>query len=238
MRGGDALTQLSDNQYRYNSKLERCKRIDQRDLYACLPLICDGFLRMADSPLRAPNAMTETPNRRPWQINLSTAILLLILLGITVVPMVADLVSGNGMAERFISECGWYFVPMSILHFAAFVIGCIVLIFFCEKPGTYLPRVGWFGTFLALLLIVGSLFNGLWSCFVWGRLYYSADYVFDFSLFFPINQNYIDITFGNERGKLLGVSMLQLQCVWGLYSAGVWSLTVMLYMQFRRWRRS
>lgn len=80
--------------------------------------------------------------------------------------------------------------------------------------------------FLALLLVVGALVNGLWSCLIWGRLYWSTDYVFDFSPFWPITQSVIDAQFGNLRGALFGVTIRELQAVWLLFALVAWGATV------------
>jgi hypothetical protein len=119
---------------------------------------------------------------------------------------------------------------MGILHLVLFAVGCLIFaILAIRKRGRFLRRVGRLGLFLGLLLLVGSVANGLWSCLVWGRLYYSTDYVFDFSAFWPITQWTIDAPFGTERGQLLGVSLFQVQLVWLLFAAGTWTATILLY---------
>ncbi|MCX5906530.1 MAG: sugar nucleotide-binding protein, partial [Deltaproteobacteria bacterium] len=68
---------------------------------------------------------------------------------------------------------------MGILHLAIFLVGCLGLAALAlRQRGTFLKRVGRFGFFMGLLLVIGSLLNGLWSCVIWGRLYFSTDYVF------------------------------------------------------------
>jgi hypothetical protein len=124
---------------------------------------------------------------------------------------------------------------MGMLHLAVFVVGCVILAALAMKQrGTFLRRVGRFGLFLGSLLIVGSVFNGLWSCLIFGRLYFSTDYVFDFSPFWPITQKVIDAPFGDLRGQLFGVSLFQLQLVWLLFAAGTWTVTIILYRFIRR----
>src|SRR5262249_15946239 len=119
---------------------------------------------------------------------------------------------------------------MGLLHLALFVVGSLI---FAElairQRGTFLRRVGRFGLFLGLLLVVGSVANGFWSCLVWGRLYFSTDYVFEFSPFWPIIQKVIDAPFGDMRGQLFGVSLLQWQLVWLLFAASTWAVTILLY---------
>ena len=84
----------------------------------------------------------------------------------------------------FPGECLVYFLFLGVVHVMMFAIGSIVLVtaFALREPHTtVLRRVRRFGLFVLLLLLVGSLVNGLWSCLVWGRLYYSTDYVVDFT---------------------------------------------------------
>lgn len=83
--------------------------------------------------------------------------------------------------------------------------------------------------FLTLLLIVGALCNGVWSCLVRGRLYCSTDYVLDFTPFWPIKQRVIDLPFGDQRGQLFGVTLTQLNIVWLLFATGTYGVTALLY---------
>ena len=136
---------------------------------------------------------------------------------------------------HFPVECFWYVYPfMGVLHLVVLIVGCIILsVLPRQQPGARKRRIGRFWLFMALLLVVGAFFNGLWSCLIWDRLYDSTDYVFDFSPFWPITQSVIDAPFGNERGQLLGVSLLQLQLVWFLFASGVWAVTILLYRIIR-----
>jgi hypothetical protein len=132
--------------------------------------------------------------------------------------------------DEFPAECLWYLAPMSLLHLIVFAIGCLVLAALTSKwSRTFLRRAGRLALFLGLLLVVGSVFNGLWSCMIWGRLYDSTDYVVDFLPFWPITQGVIDASFGDTRGQLLGVSLFELQLVWFAFAAGTWIVTFRLY---------
>jgi len=136
---------------------------------------------------------------------------------------------------QFPVECLFYLIPMSALHLVAFLVGCgIVAALPRRQPGTVRRRVGRLAMFIGVLLLVGSVFNGLWSCLVWDRLYDSTDYVFDFMPFWPITGRVIDAPWGDERGRLLGVSLFQLQLVWFLFAAGTWVATTVLYRLVRR----
>jgi hypothetical protein len=132
-------------------------------------------------------------------------------------------------------ECFLYVWPMmGIFHLILFAVGCVILLFASAKePSTYARRIRRFGLFLFLLLFVGALFNGFWSCLIWGRYYYSLDYVFDFSPFWPITQGIIEAPFGDQHGALLRGSLFQLQCIWFLFAAGTWTVTIFLYRRIR-----
>lgn len=132
--------------------------------------------------------------------------------------------------SEFPTECLIYLSIMGALHLALFAAGCAVFaVLTIWRRGTFLRRVRRFGLFLGLLLVTGSVANGFWSSLVWGRLYYSTDYVFDFSPFWPITQKLIDAPFGDMRGQLLGVSLFQLQLVWMLFALATWTLTIVMF---------
>jgi hypothetical protein len=137
--------------------------------------------------------------------------------------------------SEFPTECLWYLMLMGPLHLALFVVCCLASSALAVwQRGTFRRRVGQLGLFLGLLLAVGSVANGFWSCLVWGRLYFSTDYVSDFSPFWPITQKVIDAPFGDMRGQLFEVSLPQLQVVWLLFAVITWTLTILLYQWIRR----
>src|SRR5580704_16066573 len=111
---------------------------------------------------------------------------------------------------NYIYQCLWYLVPMAVLHFTVFVIGCAVLLLFSlRKLGSLRTRIFDFGVFLGLLLIVGSLMNGIWGCLIYNHLYHSADYIFDFSPFWPVTMNA-----DRPRVDIYGTTLLELNAVW------------------------
>jgi hypothetical protein len=141
---------------------------------------------------------------------------------------------------EFPHECLLYFAYTVIFHCYIFFFGCITLAVLgvlaalltkqlIKQLVIFLRQFARLGFFLAVLLIVGSIHNGLWSCLIWGRLYYSTDYWIDFFPFWPITQSVIDAEFGDGPGKLLGVSLLQLQLVWLLFASSTWIVTIILY---------
>ncbi len=137
--------------------------------------------------------------------------------------------------SQFPVECLFYFIPMSVLHLAAFLVGCgIVAVLPHKQPGTVRRSIGHLALFVGLLLLVGSVFNGLWSCLIWERLYDSTDYVFDFMPFWPISRAVIDAPWGDARGRLIGVSLFQLQLIWLLFAAGTWGATAFCYRLVRK----
>lgn len=110
---------------------------------------------------------------------------------------------------------------------------------FSKNRGIFYRRVGRLALFLFVFLIIGAFFNCLWTMAVFGRLYYSTDYCgIDFMPFWPITQGTIDMPFGDERGKLLGISLLQLQGMWFLFAMSTWAITFLIYrFLISKWER-
>jgi len=133
--------------------------------------------------------------------------------------------------NQFPVELFFYVLVMGYLYIPLFVIGSFVLALLPQKkPKILIRRIVRFGLFVGLLLIVGSLFDGLWTCLVFNRLYYEPDYMVGFVPFWPITQGVINETFGDEHGKLLGVTLTQLQMIWLLFALATWGLTVLFYL--------
>jgi hypothetical protein len=131
---------------------------------------------------------------------------------------------------EFPLECFYYLSLMALLHLVVFGLGsAIVAVLPSNQQGAKLQRIRRFALYNGLLLIVGSIFNGLWSCLVWDHLYDSTDYFFDFVPFWPITRAVIEAPWGNERGRLLGVSLFELQLVWLVFAAGTWLVTTAVY---------
>ena len=82
--------------------------------------------------------------------------------------------------------------------------------------------------FNLFLFLTAGLANGLWSCLIFGRLI-GPDYVCDFSPFWPITQGTLDARFGDEIGRLFGISLWQLQALWLLFAVSTWVSTLALY---------
>ena len=139
----------------------------------------------------------------------------------------SDVVLTNGIGwEHYPEEFMWSFVPMSVFYSIIFSLGCLILFALPrQKPGAFRRRVGRFGLFLALLLIVGSLFSGCWSCLIYEHLYRSSDYIADFVPFWPV-------TLENDPDLQIypyGTSLTKLNIVWLGFAASTWAVTIVLY---------
>jgi hypothetical protein len=122
-------------------------------------------------------------------------------------------------------ECLYHFVIMGTLYVAVFFIGSLLLLLFSLKRLTILPkRIGHFGLFLLLFLIVGSLVNGVWSCLIYGHIYDSFDYVIDFTPFWPVTMNP-----DPPRVEGYGTTLTELNSIWFAFSAFTWIVTLVLY---------
>jgi hypothetical protein len=64
----------------------------------------------------------------------------------------------------------------------------------------------------------------------YNRMYVSADTVVDFFPFFPFGHWVLDAELGTGRGRLMnGVSLRDVQVIWGAVAAAVWIATFALY---------
>jgi hypothetical protein len=138
----------------------------------------------------------------------------------------------------FPTKCFIYLLFGGIAHVLFFFFGffCIVVVSapsqrLCLHLSQNLRR---FTLFSLLFLPVAAIFNGVWSCTIWGQFYDSTDYVIDFLPFWPIARGIIDAPFVNERGQLLGISLFELQLIWFVFAVGTWAVTYCLYKQVLR----
>jgi hypothetical protein len=130
----------------------------------------------------------------------------------------------------FPAECFWYFWATGVLHLVAFVVG--VLVFAClsvKQPGRFLSRTRHLAGFLALFLVVGALFNGLWSCLIYERFYHSSDYVCGFVPFWPFTKYWMSAF--DSDGQLMEVP-IKMDVFWFLFAAATWSITILVYRLF------
>ena len=125
---------------------------------------------------------------------------------------------------EFPVECFWYLLPGGLLHIIAFPVFAaghsILRLAKCRRPRLVTVMV-----FQGYLLIAAMIANGIWSCAVWGRLYWSVDYTSDFSVFIPMFQSQIEYSWGLDMsGGLNGITLSQLNWVWFVFAAAVWIL--------------
>src|ERR1022692_4948805 len=110
--------------------------------------------------------------------------------------------------QDYPKECLIYFVSMGVFYLAAFVVVCVVLAALPhKKPGELRRRIGRFGLFVGLFLLVSSLFNGMWSCLVFDHLYYSIDCVSGFTPFFPATMTALHPQIVDIYGRPFGTTL-------------------------------
>lgn len=131
--------------------------------------------------------------------------------------------------SEFIPECLWYLMPEGILHVAIFFLSAVLfgMMWRCGVRG--LPRFGSIALFQVHLLWIAMIMNGIWSCAIWARLYWTVDYTSDFSPFRPISSNLIHYSWGEKMtGGLNGISLLTLNAVWLIFALFTWILAALL----------
>ena len=125
----------------------------------------------------------------------------------------------------YFAESLLYFVFMGAIIVIGFVIGSLLLFLLSRKSLGILPkRIGHFGLFLLLFLIVGSLVNGVWSCLIYGHIYDSRDYVFDFIPFWPVTMNA-----DPPQVESYGATLTEVNAIWFAFAIFTWTVTVVLY---------
>jgi hypothetical protein len=132
--------------------------------------------------------------------------------------------------RSYLVECAWYWGPVSVVHVAFFTIGVLfVAALGFWSRGHFRRRLRCWAVFNVCFFITAGLVNGLWSCLVFGRLYWSTDYVFDFTPFWPVTQRVLDARFGDQVGGLVGISLFQLQVLWFLFAISAWVVAFIFY---------
>ncbi len=123
----------------------------------------------------------------------------------------------------YIGECAWYWAFMEVVHTLLFALGVGVLALASRyRRGQFRSWFVHWALFSLCSFIMAGLMSGLWSCLVFGRLYWSTDYVFDFTPFWPVTQRTLDHSFGGQVGGLLGISLFPLQALWLLFATITW----------------
>ena len=126
-------------------------------------------------------------------------------------------------------ECMWYLCPGIVVHLIALLISLLCYAALSLARLRRLPRFTSVLLFQALLLASAMVANGIWSCAVWGQLYWSVDYTSDFSPFYPISEYVISYSWGEDMcGALNGISHTALNLVWAGFAFAVWTGAVVL----------
>ena len=125
--------------------------------------------------------------------------------------------------SEFPAECCWYLFPLApFLHIFAFIASLGALMIF-RMVGVRGLRFSTIILYHGYLLIAAMIANGVWSCAIWGRLYWSVDYTSDFSPFYPITKGVICYSWGpNYSGGLNGLTLTELNMVWLVFALGTW----------------
>jgi hypothetical protein len=128
--------------------------------------------------------------------------------------------------SEFPVECLWYLLPGGLFHVIAFPI-LLGLMMITAWKGILQPRISTLMIFQGYLLISAMIMNGLWSCIIWGKLYWSVDYTSDFSVFMPIRRSQVEYSWGPEMsGGLNGITLTHLNLVWLGFAILAWVLAV------------
>jgi hypothetical protein len=122
----------------------------------------------------------------------------------------------------FPAECVWYLMPGVVFHAIGFIVS-LVVIMVLDWFRYHQLRLSALMIFQAYLIIFAMIANGIWSCIVWGNLYWSVDYTSDFSVFMPIRRSRVEYSWGTEMaGGLNGITLTQLNLVWALFAVSAW----------------
>ena len=117
---------------------------------------------------------------------------------------------------------------MCLFHMVVFIAGWIFLTFLFYGEKQRIRRYAWrFALFIFLLLVNGSITNGLWGCLIYNRFYHSADYIFDFSPFWPVSGDTAQI-------DQYGTTLFELDILWSLFAGFTWLVTFLLFFLVRK----
>lgn len=124
--------------------------------------------------------------------------------------------------NEFGSEMGWYLVLMGVPHLLVVVVLCgialaLKLIWHVGIGRLWLPIL----IFSAGFWFLSGIAHAIWSCFVWGNLYWTPDYLIGFTPFKIFTSKDLDIPFGSQKAQLLNGTLFQIQVVWFVLFASV-----------------
>ena len=74
--------------------------------------------------------------------------------------------------------------------------------------------------FHQFFFLSAALFHTIWSCTIWGNLYFSTDYVVDFLPFLPILPRVIEAGFAHYESGWInhGLSLVHLNLIWAAFA--------------------
>lgn len=125
---------------------------------------------------------------------------------------------------EFPAECLWYLLPGVVFHAIGFIVSLIVIMAL-GRFISRLPSLSVLTVFHLYLLIFAMIANGVWSCTIWGNLYWSVDYTSDFSVYMPVRRWQVEYSWGPEMsGGLNGITLAQLNLVWAVFALLAWIL--------------
>jgi hypothetical protein len=127
-----------------------------------------------------------------------------------------------------LTEAIFYLWVVGTICGVVFLCGCLSAAFLVPRTRkAYFARVTKLGGFFLIFLFVGAVFEYIWGALIEGHLYQNVDYFLDFLPFWPITRATVYDPFNS--GRLLGVTLIQLQLVWLLFTIGTWGITLLLY---------
>lgn len=126
-----------------------------------------------------------------------------------------------------------YFLCVGVFHAGVIgVMSVLIIAWMALFRRHYMPFIKQVIFFTYLLLLSGSCASAVWSLYVFGHLYWHADYLFDFLPFLPFTEGDIDPLWG---GYLIGDTTLgQLQVVWGGFTLLTWLFTLLGYFVIKK----
>jgi hypothetical protein len=128
-----------------------------------------------------------------------------------------------------------YLALIGVFYSCVFIIGMLYIM--CRETmhphGGMLScfrRIGRLALFLTALLMVGDFYSVIWSAMIHNHMYHSAGYDgVDFVPWYPITRDLVESTYGADSGKLIGVTLFQLQVIWLVFSIATWTSTVVVF---------
>ena len=131
---------------------------------------------------------------------------------------------------EFPLSCLFYVLASGVDQLLVFALGALVLYGWRTRFDVRdnRPMKRWC-LFNLSLLLAGAIVSGFWDVGVSGRFYVTADYFSDFSPFVPISRRVLGAHFDQYIGHLKGVTIGQLQMIWGGFAIVAWGIAAAIY---------